>query len=247
MNRLLMQHEYEVAASYSRSAVSASTLARLAVRPDTYHAVLATCQMLAPDQFNVRQMALYQQGLTLAGGDWGYLDLLCVLRATSVVQQPRRYLEIGVRRGRSSCVVASATPGVDIYACDMWQIGYAGSENPGPDFVSGELDKIGHRGHRVYLNGDSRTELPDLFRRDPDLRFDLITVDGDHSIKGAWADLENVVKRLETGGVLVFDDCANPYCPGLDEVWRKFLRKHPELQGYTYDELPPGVGFALRL
>jgi hypothetical protein len=71
-------------------------------------------------------------------------------------------------------------------------------------------------------------------------------VDGDHSVAGAWDDLRNVVPRLRVGGVLVFDDTSNPYCPGLDRVWSRLLRADPGLAGYSYAALGTGVSFAIR-
>ena len=89
--------------------------------------------------------------------------------------------------------------------------------------------------------------MPGLLQADPSLKFDLITVDGDHSVSGAWDDLKNVTPRLRVGGVLVFDDIANRYCPGLDAVWQDLLRADSGLAGYSYSDLGAGIAFAVRV
>ena len=60
-------------------------------------------------------------------------------------------------------------------------------------------------------------------------------------------DLNTVIPRLRVGGVLVFDDTANPYCPGLMGVWETFLDHVPDLAGYSYSEVGTGISLAIRL
>ena len=69
--------------------------------------------------------------------------------------------------------------------------------------------------------------LPSLFRQRPELTFDLITVDGDHTPRGARRDILDVLPRLRIGGVLVFDDVRHPYHPKLGDVWRRAVDADP--------------------
>ena len=189
----------------------------------------------------------YRKGLDICGDDWGFMDLVTVLYAVAEMGQPQNYLEIGVRRGRSTCAIAAASPATDIYAFDMWQQEYAGNENPGPALVRAELAKFGYRGRIAFVDGDSHATVPEFFRANPDLSFDCINVDGDHSLDGAWDDLRNVVPHLRVGGVIVFDDTFNPYCPGLDKVWDDLLRADTGIAGFSYAGLGTGVSFGIRM
>jgi predicted O-methyltransferase YrrM len=232
---------------YSPVVVTPSALARIASSADTLHKVLEISARLERDPYTSYMTAFYCRGLDIAGQNWHFMDIVSVLYAVAASGQPENYLEIGVRRGRSACAVAAACNSVDIYAFDMWQEGYANCENPGPALVQHELAKFGHTGALSFINGDSHKTIPEFMAQNPNLTFDLITVDGDHSIEGAMDDLNNVIPRLRVGGVLVFDDTANPYCPGLMGVWEKFLRNVPDLAGYSYSEAGTGISFAIRL
>ncbi len=234
-------------ASYSPIIVTPEALARHASSSSVRNRVRTISESLEPDEWTRYIARVYEKGLALLGDEWIYQDLLSILYAVAEVGQPESYLEIGVRRGRSMAMVVSASPRVNVVGFDVWQEGYAGSENPGADFVLGELKRLGHAGQAEFVDGDSHTTVPEYFRIHPDAAFDLVTVDGDHSLAGARADLETVVPHLNLGGVLVFDDTVNPYCPGLDGVWTEFLKDHGELRGYSFDDLGTGVAFAVKM
>jgi len=225
--------------------VNPSTLCRYATLPSTWQDILVFHSSLATDDY-VRQVdSFYRNAMATFGEAWWHLDIVNVLFAAAKLHKPKNYLEIGVRRGRSSLVVANACPDVNIFGCDIWMENYAGMENPGPDYVRGELIRQGHRGEIEFLNGDSHILIPDLFRSQPDIQFDLITVDGDHSEDGALADLTTVIERLAPGGVLVFDDIAHPLHPYLLDVWRRATTGHPNLLTYEYTETGYGIAFAV--
>ena len=63
-----------------------------------------------------------------------------------------------------------------------------------------------------------------------------------HTDAGAVADLRTVVPRLKLGGVLVFDDLANPGHPGLRRVWEREVVADPRFSTWAFDELGFGVG-----
>jgi predicted O-methyltransferase YrrM len=228
--------------------VRPETLLRHAAAPATLHKVAGICERLSEDDFTSTMIEAYRKGLDVFGESWEYVDLTSMLHSVAELGQPENYLEIGVRRGRSTCMVASASPSTNIFAFDLWQENYAANDNPGPEFVRAELQRMGHRGRVEFVSGDSHKTIPEFLAKHPDLSFDLITVDGDHSIEGAWDDLANVVARLRVGGVIVFDDIDNPYCPGLDGVWDRFMKANPELSGLVAaNPLGLGVAFAIRM
>jgi predicted O-methyltransferase YrrM len=197
--------------------------------------------------------------------------------------RPRNYLEIGVRRGFSAAMVAAAAPNVDLYAFDLWMHPYADVANPGPDFVARELETIGHRGGRFFFSGNSHETVPAFFRRRPSSKmarirqwlgarqtlrpraFDLILVDGDHTLVGAYDDLKNVMGQCRIGGVVVFDDIApdvaaigadilkadrgaDPNGHGdLHGVWNAVKREYPNYRYIDYVGHPPGVAIGIRM
>lgn len=226
--------------------IGRETLRRRLTAPACLSAAVDLLDRLEPDDYSDYLLDYYRAGQRRFGGDWGYADIVTALLALSDLLAPRRYLEIGVRRGRSVCAVASRAPGCDLYMFDMWIKNYAGMENPGQALVNAELDKFGHAGRRVFVDGNSHETLPVLFRQNPDLLFDLVTVDGDHSDAGAAQDLVDVLPRLAIGGAVVFDDVCHPLHPGLREVWRNLVEGDQRFTTWTCDDLGYGVGVGLR-
>lgn len=201
---------------------------------------------LTPDAYTSYLGSFYRNGLERFGSGWRYADIVTVLLCLSDLLRPERYLEIGVRRGRSLCAVASRSPNCAVHAFDMWMQDYAGMENPGPDFVAGQLSKVGHQGQVQFVNGNSHETLPQFFSQNPDLSLDMITVDGDHSMEGAARDLADVLPHLSIGGAVVFDDICHPAHPELAEVWKLLVADDPRFSTWTYKDVGYGVGVAIR-
>jgi predicted O-methyltransferase YrrM len=222
------------------------TLSRIATDASLWQEILSFHSSLASDEYVQYLDAFYRESLKRFSTNWFYLDIVNVLYAASKTIQPRTYLEIGVRRGRSVCTVARGCPNVDIVAFDMWLQGYGGMENPGPEFVKAELLKHGHTGTASFFNGNSHQTIPAFFSQNPQAMFDMITVDGDHSEVGALDDLKNVIPHLSVGGVLVFDDISHPAHPYLLNVWKKAMAMSPYLTSFEFTELGYGVAFAIR-
>lgn len=201
---------------------------------------------LTPDDYTSFLNKYYADGLRRFGNGWHYADIVTVLLCLAETLEPRSYLEIGVRRGRSVAAVANLIPRCSLFLLDMWVPNYAGMENPGTDFVQQELMRIGHQGPVRFINGDSHDTLPALFREIPEITFDLITVDGDHSRIGAIQDLCDVLPRLNLGGAIVFDDVCHPLHPELAKVWDDLVVSNPRFSSFTYRDAGYGVGFAIR-
>lgn len=150
-------------------------------------------------------------------------DIRAILRYLAEETRPDAYLEVGVRRGFSMAMVASAAPDCDLYGFDAWVPDYAGVDNPGPKFVASEISKFGHRGKLEFFDGPSVNTLPKFFET-TNVQPNLILVDGDHSQEGARADLELCLPQLAEKGYLVFDDLFGP----LGAVWEEIKRGHAE-------------------
>jgi predicted O-methyltransferase YrrM len=226
--------------------IGASSIASQIMQPDRIQAALELLLKLDPDDYVRYLIRFYQQGLKRFGSSWRYADIVTVLMTLSELLKPRTYLEIGVRRGRSVCAVASRAPECHIVMFDWWAENFAGMESPEPDCVRAELRKIGHRGEMVFVNGDSHEALPRYFSENPDACFDLIAVDGDHSDEGAAQDLRDVLPKLNIGGAVVFDDLGHPLHPGLKRVWLEMVADEPRFTAWSFEEVGFGVGFGMR-
>lgn len=222
-----------------------STLGAAAMSHEAQDFVVGVLKKLTPVAEADEELLFYEWGQAKFGANWRLIDMMTLLRAAAVVVRPQTYLEVGVRRGRSSAIVAATCPSCDIYGFDLWRENYAGSPNPGPDFVRQQLAAVGHRGNLTLISGDSRATLPAFLREHPDLFFDLITIDGDHSVEGASADLANALPRLKVGGIVVFDDITS--APLLTRVWRDMVARDTRYLAQEYRDAGPGVAAAVRI
>jgi predicted O-methyltransferase YrrM len=243
---LFSQHE-ALGSWYAPVMLDPETIFCWARQPSTLSNVLRVLEALEPDSYSLYLSAYLKEGRKKFGAEWSYLDILNVLSACAELIRPRTYLEIGVRRGRSIAMVASIAPGTDLYGFDMWAPNYAGMENPGPEFVQSELRKIGATGKIELVSGNSHETLPTFFAENPELQFDLVTVDGDHTDEGAREDLMTVLPKIAIGGALVFDDVSHPLHPNLHHVWSSALQDCGlRFVSRAYTALGYGVAVAVR-
>lgn len=121
---------------------------------------------------------------------------------------PESYLEIGVYDGASVLSLILAAPNLkrivlcDIFAKDweQWAGGPRGSRNP-IEAITRTVAQSGYTGDLRVIHGHSNIEIPKRTEK-----FDVITVDGDHTYLPAYNDVQNVLPLLNPGGILVLDD-----------------------------------------
>lgn len=231
---------------YGGVVVGAATIGARSLLPETYEQAQEIMVKLTADEYSDYVDQFIRAGRDRAGDSWSYSDIVTVLVATAQLVQPQSYLEIGVRRGRSMAMVGALCPTCSLLGIDLWVPMYAGMDNPGPDFVRDELKAAGHVGQVELLSGDSHRRLPELFLDRPDLTFDVITVDGDHSPAGAERDLRDVLPRLRIGGVVVFDDIHHPAHPTLRKVWDRVVAADARFSTWEYDDVGFGVAVGVR-
>ena len=234
------------AAWYDPVIIGPSTPGELAVSAPCLRRVVAVLERLEPDDYIRYLLQYYRAGLERFGDAWRYADILTALLAVAEIVRPEHYLEIGVRRGRSMAMVAAACPDCSMVGFDLWTPDYAGMPNPGPEFVRTEMAKVGHRGALELVSGDSHETVPRFLSEHPEMFFDLVTVDGDHSRKGAERDLRDVLPRVKVGGVIVLDDICHPLHRYLASVWKKVVVSDPRFGAWQFTELGYGVALAIR-
>jgi predicted O-methyltransferase YrrM len=231
---------------YDGGVVGAAMIGSRAVSPAIHEAAKRIVDQLQPDRYATYVDAFMAEGAHRAAADWRYADIVTCLAAATTLLSPISYLEIGVRRGRSMAVVGALAPDCSIVGIDLWQEDYASMSNPGEAHVRAELAKVGHQGPLELITGSSHDVLPRLIRDRSELNFDLITVDGDHSKRGATRDLRRVLPLLRIGGALIFDDIAHRLHPYLRDVWQRVVQRDRRYSTWMFDDVGFGVAVAVR-
>jgi len=232
---------------YKPVLAGAGTLQHFIFNKSVYSEYMRILKMLQVDDYAEFLNCFIEKGLKTYGHYWKYADICTTLLGLSKKLQPRSYLEIGVRRGRSMAMLASQCPSTTIVGFDMWQQNYAGMENPGPQFVKTEIQHLGHTGTLELISGNSHNTVPAYLDENQNMYFDFITVDGDHTEKGAALDLETVLPRLAIGGVIIFDDIVHPKHPYLIDVWNSTVKNKKDLSTFEFTELGYGVAFGIKI
>lgn len=143
-----------------------------------------------------------------------------------------RYLEVGCRLGHSLAAVclAAAHNLKFAHAVDAFIPNYDNEDNADPEMVLASMADCGVKDvTKVTVHKqDSHKFLRTLARGKGKLRFNLICVDGDHTLTGARQDLDDCFALLDVGGILVFDDAVVKGDQSLLRVWHEFLEDKRE-------------------
>lgn len=141
---------------------------------------------------------------------------------------PRTYLEIGVDGGGSLHTVLKRSARKPVVTLiDSFDKNHAGHGFQNFDHIRPLLQEFGRLEDATMHQGDSTEVVPMLPRT---AMFDLILVDGDHSVEVATQDLANAWSRINCGGCVVFDDCGHVNYPGLRIVLERFLASVKDAQ-----------------
>ncbi len=120
--------------------------------------------------------------------------------------KPKKIMEIGVRFGYSAMalVYGSMEAGIkNVHLTGLDDEGY----HPGSNQEAQEhFTKLLPECHAQFYTIDTVTKgFPDEVE---DQTYDLIHVDGNHSVEGALGDMKNSWRILNKGGVMIVDDCT---------------------------------------
>ncbi|AYJ47523.1 class I SAM-dependent methyltransferase [Rhodococcus sp. P1Y] len=129
------------------------------------------------------------------GADRAEMDYLSSLAARPGT---RLICEVGFNAGFSSWAFLSGSPSVIVYSFDL--AGYAYSSA-----AKEHIDELFPERHNL-IRGDSHVTITEFAKQNPDLRFDVVFVDGDHSPEGARADLADLRPMTTPETVVVMDD-----------------------------------------
>jgi predicted O-methyltransferase YrrM len=132
------------------------------------------------------------------------VDLASSIGAKTIV-------EIGVRRGRLSILLAEIPTLKSLFLIDSWEKDEPlGRENLDPTKV-----KKNARAVKRWAKRDSRVRVlhmpsSEAARRLADGAVDFVYVDGDHSFEGVVADITDYTPKLRPGGIISGDDYDLP-------------------------------------
>jgi cephalosporin hydroxylase len=134
---------------------------------------------------------------------------LLTLRAMMLAFKPQRTLEVGLSVGGSALVFAASHRdlgtaaaaqhvAIDPYQSTTWD-----------DAALVSLEAAGLRGYVDFRSAPSALELAALVRTG--YQAGLAYVDGSHLFEDVFVDAYFVTRLLALGGVVAFDDCADPH------------------------------------
>jgi predicted O-methyltransferase YrrM len=172
--------------------------------------------------------------------DLGDLDSLFFLSWYGQYHYPRRYLEFGVGRGYAAAVVASASPGVEIYGIDRWE---GVLDHHAPFNIAFRLkEHIGRRGYIRFINGDITTGLERLHDSFiGSFYFDLILVRGDLLGKKLDEQIIELLNSLASGGALVLT-CGS--AERFKVTWQDVQKRFPQFLYFHSKDRKTGMVLA---
>eukprot|EP00386_Alphamonas_edax_P016256 GDKI01049653.1.p1 GENE.GDKI01049653.1~~GDKI01049653.1.p1 ORF type:complete len:311 (-),score=64.65 GDKI01049653.1:40-972(-) len=106
--------------------------------------------------------------------------------------------EIGFNAGHSAAIFLVANPHAKVVSFDVGQFNYTVAN------ANLMKDIFGDRFFMVW--GDSKLSVPSVRAELPDLRCDVIAIDGDHSTETAFLDLMNMRELASCRNWVLFDD-----------------------------------------
>lgn len=147
-----------------------------------------------------------------------------------VVKNKHTVLEIGVNGGHSALLMFTSNPKLHYYGFDINHHSYT------KDAIKFLKDKFTNVN---YIIGDSEKTIP-IFN-DKNV-FDVIHIDGGHTIEKARADILNCKRLSNANTIIVFDDCntVGGMGPKLLNLWNnliqeKIIEEISELNMYQQD------------
>merc|ERR1712232_887975 len=108
--------------------------------------------------------------------------------------------EVGFHGGHSAAIYMNANPEATLYSFDIAQFSYTRGNL--------ELMKQLFPTRFEYIVGPSEVTVPEFHQLNPDLRCDVISVDGDHSTEGTLNDLRNFRKMASCRNWVLMDDAG---------------------------------------
>jgi len=148
----------------------------------------------------------------------------------------RTICEIGLNWGASAFVFLQSTEHFEsppkLYSFDLFELPYSRAIK--------EFLEIRFPGRLQVVVGDSQRTVPEFVEARPDVKCDLMLVDGAHGYLEAYMDLKNMMALAACNNILIMDDC-NCLAPNAPETlaWRGAVEDGlvTEMDAWHYDEV----------
>lgn len=145
----------------------------------------------------------------------------------------KRIGEIGFNASFSTQTFLSASPDTTVVSFDLLARGYTK--------VAKKLVDEKFPGRHTLIGGDSTKTVPDFAAKNPDLKFDLVFIDGGHSYEVAMADILNMRKLCTAESAVVIDDLTPwlKWGKGPTKAWNEAIEQGLVRQDELYNEGKP--------
>jgi len=141
----------------------------------------------------------------------------------------KKVMEIGFNAGHSAEIFLKNNPDIDLVSFDIGHHDYTEHAR--------KYIEITYPGRHRLILGDSKQTIPEFIKENPDVKFDLIFIDGGHDYETASADLENSLLLSHKDTIIAIDDVTDPpeanYTVGPTAIWKE--GKITEINAKVYD------------
>ena len=212
------------------------TLMRVAGSAANWKGLFEFCDGLKNEGVKER-VKIYRECHEEFGDCWYYADVLTLSYAAARCVKPQNYLDLGTGRGDNLFAVVRAQPEVNFVVCENW-------DDAGLNEVHQMALSLKAPGKGKFMQGACISMLPKLRQANPDLRFDLITID---NVPGG--DLEALLRlalpMLNIGGAAILSDLNRDLRRG--NAWRNALGMLGGFVAVEYCEAGAGVAVAVKV
>lgn len=109
-----------------------------------------------------------------------------------------KIMEIGFNAGHSTDTILTNNPNLTMVSFDLGMHSYVAT-------AKSYIDNVFPFRHTLII-GDSRFSVPTFIRNYPDIRFDIIFIDGGHGEDIALSDLDNCFHLAHKDTIVIMDD-----------------------------------------
>jgi hypothetical protein len=126
--------------------------------------------------------------------------------------------ETGFNRGFTSLLWLVANKDVRVFSFDL---GLHATVQKGTAFLKSNFVDAKGSPRLTLTLGDSTKTIPEFIASHPDVKCDLVLVDGGHEASVAQADLRNFKELARPGATVIMDDtpCNAAWCVGPTKAW----------------------------
>lgn len=154
------------------------------------------------------EVALGRCGAKIPATGLSSVNNLLTMRGIIQTYKPRKTLEIGLAYGGSALTILRTLSEI----CDHGSFHHTAIDpcQASFDYAGVEIvNRTGLSDKFSLFEGSSDLVLPELVGRGE--RFDLVYIDGYHIFENVFLDMHFSIQLLNSGGVMLFDDCTDPH------------------------------------